>query len=176
MYKSPRAGFTLIELLVAVAIIGIIASIVMVALSDSREHSRNVARVAQIREYQKAFDLYYSETGYYPKFGSGITSTMCLGDYADNACWASGTSELERTTIPNAITPNYMGMMPSGENIMFGQGNSTEYEGMIYTHRDYGKAYTIQYFMEGNDKDCLLDKTTASNVGDDTLCVLQIDV
>jgi len=175
MKNSTRSGFTLIELLVVVAIIGIIASIVMVALSDSREHSRNVARVAQIKEYQKAFDLYYSDTGHYPMFGSGATATMCLGDYLDNACWANGTGNLERTAIPTAITPHYLGMIPAGEDIMFGQGGGTEYEGMIYIHQNYGKAYTIRYFMEGNDKDCLLDKTTATNTGDDTLCTLVVE-
>ncbi len=176
MRNSSRTGFTLIELLVVVAIIGIIAAIVMVALSDSREHSRNVARVAQIKEYQKAFDLYYSDTGHYPRFGSGATATMCLGDYPDNACWANGSGNLERTAISDAITPHYMGMIPAGETIMFGQGGGTEYEGMVYIHQNYGKAYTIRYFMEGNNKDCLLDKTTAANTGDDTLCTLEVDV
>ncbi len=173
MNQTYKKGFTLLELIIVVALIALISAIVMVALSDSREHSRNTARVAQIKEYQKAFNLYYSDTGYYPRFGSGETAVMCLGDYPDNNCWQNGSSVLERTAIANAIVPKYMGQIPQAETVLFGQGG-TMHEGMTYRHQNYGKAYTIQYFMEGNDKDCLIDGATGSNVGDDTLCTLVV--
>lgn len=177
MRKANTSGFTLLELIIVIAIIGIISAIVMVALSDSREHSRNTARVAQIKEYQKAFNLYYSDTGYYPKFGVNETNAwMCLGDYPDDRCWQNGgTGTIERETIANAIVPKYMGQMPKGETIMFGQGGNL-YEGMIYTHANYGKSYKIQYIMEGSNKSCILDGATGSNLGgsDFTLCTLVV--
>lgn len=174
MRNSSRSGFTIIELLVVVAIIGTIGAIVLVSLSESREHSRNTARISQIKEYQKAFDLYYSDKGHYPKFGNNETATICLGDYDDNRCWANGTGFFERAAVNAEIAPLYMGRIPDGETKMFGQGGGTEYEGMIYIHQDFGKAYSIRYFMEGNDKSCILDGTVASNVGDDTLCILSV--
>lgn len=174
MKKTHAKGFTLLELIIVIALIGLISAVVMVALSDSREHSRNTARVAQIKEYQKAFNLYYSDTGYYPRYGAGATATVCLGDYPDDRCWQDGTSAAERAAFASTFTPQYMGQMPAGETIVYGQGDAHFYEGIVYVHQNYGKAYTIRYFMEGNDKDCLIDGATGSNVGDDTMCTLVV--
>lgn len=62
-------GFTLIELLVAIAIIGLLASIVVVSMSDSRERGRDSARSSQAQELLKAVEMYYSDTGGYPADG-----------------------------------------------------------------------------------------------------------
>lgn len=63
--KNSR-GFTLIEILVVVAIVGILASVVLVSLNTTRVNARDTARVATIKEVQKALELYFSDTGYYP--------------------------------------------------------------------------------------------------------------
>ena len=59
-------GFTLIELLVVIAIIGILASMVIVSLTGARVKSRDGKRLAELKEMQKALELYYSNNGYYP--------------------------------------------------------------------------------------------------------------
>lgn len=172
--QNKNRGFTLIELIIVITIIAILTAIILAALGESREKSRNTARISQIQEYQKAFNLYYSGSGHYPRFGDGQTATMCLGDYDDNACWQGGNSIVERSVISDAVVPQYMGRIPEGETITFGQGSGATYEGMTYTHENYGKSYTIRYFMEGNNRPCVLDNTTSSNVGDDTLCTLVV--
>ncbi|MCL5435772.1 MAG: type II secretion system GspH family protein [Patescibacteria group bacterium] len=59
-------GFTLIELLVTIAIIGLLASIIVVSLNTSR----NSAKVAQAASNQKQFmlalQLYFDDVGFYP--------------------------------------------------------------------------------------------------------------
>lgn len=67
-------GFTLIELLVVIAIIGIIASIVMMSLSDSRAKGRDAARKSQLQELFKAVELYYSDGGAYPDDGTPLNN------------------------------------------------------------------------------------------------------
>lgn len=65
--KVPSSrGFTLIELLVVIAIIGILATVVLVALSGARLKSRDAQRLSELKEMQKALELYYSTNGRYP--------------------------------------------------------------------------------------------------------------
>jgi len=65
-YTHKQSGFTLLELLVVTAIIGILAMVVLASLSDARATARDTARVAGVREVQKALELYYIEHGGYP--------------------------------------------------------------------------------------------------------------
>ena len=60
-------GFTLIELLVVIAIIGILSSIVMVALGSAKQKSRDGKRTSDIKSIQLALSLYYNDNLFYPK-------------------------------------------------------------------------------------------------------------
>lgn len=51
-------GFTLIELLVVVSIIGLLSSIVLASLSNSRIRARDTRRIADTRSLQNALQLY----------------------------------------------------------------------------------------------------------------------
>ncbi len=64
--KNTKQGFTLIELLVVIAIIGLLASVIIVALSNEREKARDVTAQATIKQLQIALELYYNENGFYP--------------------------------------------------------------------------------------------------------------
>ncbi len=66
-YKLQKEkGFTLIELLIVVAIIGLLASVVLVGLGGFRARGRDARRIADIRETQNALELYYSRNNRYP--------------------------------------------------------------------------------------------------------------
>ena len=75
-------GFTLIELLVVIAIIGLLASVVIVALAGSRQKSRDAKRVADITQMSKAMELFFTQYSTYPTTAStciiGVTAG-CLG-------------------------------------------------------------------------------------------------
>ena len=61
-----RNGFTLIELLVVVAIIGLLSSSVLASLNTAREKSRDARRITDMKEIQKALELYYDDHLLYP--------------------------------------------------------------------------------------------------------------
>ena len=59
-------GFTLIELLVVCAIIGVLATIIIVNLTSAKENSKVSAAVAQLNTVRKAAELYRFDTHKWP--------------------------------------------------------------------------------------------------------------
>jgi len=53
-----RKGFTLLELLVVIAIIGVLSSLFVSNYMEIRKKSRDAKRMADLREIQKALELY----------------------------------------------------------------------------------------------------------------------
>jgi len=94
-YKSiESSGFTLIELLVVIAIIGLLASVVLLALNSARQKARDSKRVADVRQIQTALELYYNDFSGYPAQASAGKIT-------------TGGSVL------SALVPTYMGGLPT---------------------------------------------------------------
>ncbi len=91
---AENAGFTLIELLVVIAIIGLLASVVLVALNGARAKARDAKRISDITQMSSAMELYFNDNNTYP------TSS------------ASGIPLNLLTTSP-AMVPTYIGKMPS---------------------------------------------------------------
>lgn len=70
--KFVKQGFTLVELLIVVAIIGILATVVLISLNDARTKARDVRRLADVRQVALALELYYN------KVGSYISASNCV--------------------------------------------------------------------------------------------------
>lgn len=64
--KHKQKGFTLIELLIVIAIIGLLASVVLVSLSNARAKAKDAKRLADVRQYMSALELYYNTNNSYP--------------------------------------------------------------------------------------------------------------
>lgn len=140
------------------------------------EKGRNSTRALQIKEYIKVLELYRSDTGKYPNWGtSSSTSAKCLTDQEDNNCWliTDGIGNIsEYQLLFDAISP-YLNRIPQTELELFIKDGGL-YEGIIYQFFDYGDSYQIEYFMEGTDMDCIITGAVAtSNKNEDTLCTLR---
>ncbi|MEW6407637.1 MAG: type II secretion system protein [Patescibacteria group bacterium] len=66
MYKRNK-GFTLIELLVVVAIVAILATVVLVAMSSVRVKARDARRENDIREIGLAIEMAQNDDQKYPQ-------------------------------------------------------------------------------------------------------------
>ena len=68
--KSRTAGFTIVELLIVIVVIGILATITIVAYNGIQQRARDTARKSDIATIQKALELYHIDNGGYPACSS----------------------------------------------------------------------------------------------------------
>lgn len=154
--KNQR-GFTLIELLVVIAIIGLLASVVLLALNSARSKARDARRVSDVRQIMSALELYLNDCNSYPVEASPVTLgdanhdvlrhgglTTCgdntgedVGGNPDNggfAAVAGGTSYI--VVVPSAPTPQD-GTCTTAENAY------------TYTAAVGGANYTLAFCLGG---------------------------
>ncbi|HYV33973.1 MAG TPA: prepilin-type N-terminal cleavage/methylation domain-containing protein [Candidatus Limnocylindria bacterium] len=112
-------GFTLIELLVVISIIALLASVVLIALNDSRIKARDAKRKADILQLRKAIETYYQDNSIYPDDGS------------------TPNNESDIQTLASVLVPKYLNKLPndpknSPKNYEYVYGNTNG------TRQDYG--------------------------------------
>lgn len=124
-----KKGFTLIELLVVVAIIGLLATLAVVALNTARAKARDSKRVSDVKQIQTALALYFTDNSSYPTTANFVTGG------------AIGTSSvIYMSKIPAAPSPSNDGSCPAG---------ITDY---VYSS-DGTNTYTLSYCLGSNTGD-----------------------
>ncbi|OHA33741.1 MAG: hypothetical protein A2928_02555 [Candidatus Taylorbacteria bacterium RIFCSPLOWO2_01_FULL_45_15b] len=73
-YPLDDHGFTLIELLVVIAIFGILMSVIIANLSQSKSKSRDNKRVSDLQALQLGLELYYDKNRGYPTTLDGLVT------------------------------------------------------------------------------------------------------
>jgi prepilin-type N-terminal cleavage/methylation domain-containing protein len=99
-----KRAFTLIELLVVVAIIGILATVVVINLSGAQSKSRDAKRANDIKAIDTALKLFFQDEGKYPIVSGCATTSSTLNYYARSECtsddWMPG------------LVPKYLSALP----------------------------------------------------------------
>ncbi|OGZ18180.1 MAG: hypothetical protein A2V72_01570 [Candidatus Nealsonbacteria bacterium RBG_13_37_56] len=81
-FFESGAGFTLVEILVVVAIISLIASVVLVAMGESRKEGKDAAIKVSLGEIRKASEFLYDLNASYVGVCNTVDNTLSeLGDF-----------------------------------------------------------------------------------------------
>ena len=91
-HNQRQRGFTLVELLVVIAIIGVLSSVILVAMTSARAKSRDARRLSDVKALQGAIELYRDgNKGKAPDAldclvgtGTGCTGNSFLGRIPDD--------------------------------------------------------------------------------------------
>jgi prepilin-type N-terminal cleavage/methylation domain-containing protein len=110
-------GFTLIEVLTTAAIIGVLASIVVISLQGARAKGRDAQRLTDLKNIEIALVSYKLENGFYPKTdpnaasGTGYSWT---GNCSLLGAWTDGNkSNVGPTAWIPGLAPTYIQQLPT---------------------------------------------------------------
>ena len=165
-------GFTIVELLVVIIVIGILASISIVAYNGIQDRANLARTLVNVSNYEKFFQVYSTSSGKYLPSGSWIHT--CLGTVDDypagdgfeaGECvagpynWGDWGSRSIDTSFAQALTDTE-GILPSGSAQTAVDNNGKRYRGLVYTASEYSSSYysesgaSIWYWIKGEHDTC----------------------
>lgn len=128
-FRSQK-GFTLVELLVVIAVIGLIASVVVVSLGTVREKARDTRRKEDLDALRKALEIYYAEEEKYPTTNGAWTILNGVDD-----------------SLTKVLVPKYIEAMPKDPK-------GTNQLPYVYKYASDGDHFALDAAIETNsDKD-----------------------
>jgi prepilin-type N-terminal cleavage/methylation domain-containing protein len=151
--KQKAYGFTIVELLIVIVVIGILASVTVVAYGGVKTRANNTARYQEVMSWHKLMQSYIAQEGKLPPIADG---SYCLGagfpdgdgvaggecrDYAAN--WTTTYHETGNTTLMTELK-KIATTVPNGPR--------TPVNGTVGPYiTTYPGSYTITTVFNGNN-------------------------
>lgn len=141
----------IIRLGLMLVLIAALATLFGIALWHSAPDTADRRDVAHITAYLNALELARIDDGHYP----GERRLVCLGDYADNACWDKGGTGVEESPQVNEVLARYLPSLPKGGMVESAVAAEEGREGYVYRAFANGTRYEINYLRAGEGADCM---------------------
>lgn len=112
---KTKSGFTIVEILIVIVVIGILASISIVAYNGVQSRSRDAKRLSDVQAIQKSLELYKTDRGTYP---AHITATAAelpagfAGSYGCVTCYSYSVAN-NGTWLRNLTDSGFMSVAPA---------------------------------------------------------------
>ena len=133
--RKSISGFTIVELLIVIVVIGILASIVIVAYTGIQTQASNIKTVAAVNSWAAAIQLYRVDKGSFPP--SATQNNSCLGSTSTYTnvgygvfCWGTSYWDVDAGFL--ALMAPYIGNNPPEPDITHIGGGATNRRGAFY--------------------------------------------
>jgi prepilin-type N-terminal cleavage/methylation domain-containing protein len=108
MATKKFSGFTIVELLIVIVIIGILATITVIAYNGIQSRARSSQLYTTIQQYYKGLQIYESTYYTYPNYGSAcfteVSGPCYFGDHQPNAGFTNALKSVMGSPLP--VVPN----------------------------------------------------------------------
>jgi len=125
--KNFHKGFTLIELLIVIAIIGVLATLLMVNFVGVRQRARDAQRKSDLRQLQSALEIYRSDNGGYPNPVVSSTANLFTCTSGTGKCVNSSGNCFGNSPTCTTIYMQSLPVDPNGINYYYSSSDGSAY-------------------------------------------------
>jgi prepilin-type N-terminal cleavage/methylation domain-containing protein len=140
---KTKSGFTIVELLIVIVVIGILATITIVAYNGIQTRARDNIRYSDAKMIIKALDLYKVDNGTYPINWANSDTTgaaICVG-HTNGYSYSDAT---DASWLKSLVTAKYLAKVPTPPN----NGCTSYYRYLYPGATTYNcPARTVGYYM-----------------------------
>ena len=125
-----KKGFTLVEILIVIGIVGLILTIVVIALNGKQEQIRDAKRISDINALHDALEVVKNQVGTYDRAYCDLTfvSLCAKNDNSELVKILPSLSSMNDPKVLNTACDNYEVCQKKGCNYTFSKLDPNEYE------------------------------------------------
>jgi len=163
-------GFTIVELLIVIVVIGILATVTIVAYNGIQQRARNAQVISGVQQYIKALNMYVTAKGQLPL----TTGAVCLGDnYPSNFCWNGANGVRTVSTTFDANLSEFMPTKPTLATKLYQVTNASPVDMRAGATINLASGQIV-YYLEGVSQNCTISGSAGGNELQMTQCAIYV--